>query len=131
MRISSATSVDLPEPEGAEMMKTVVIPREFSALLFKIERLLADFFDRGLGGQRQFRNLQRRLARPAGLGKDRIGFAIHLLQQKVEFLAGLSSRIQKPGQLSGVNLQARQLLLDIAAIGQEELARLKIHSAQL
>ena len=35
--MSSPTSVDLPEPEGAEMMKTVVIPvARFKVRLLKV-----------------------------------------------------------------------------------------------
>src|SRR5579872_545247 len=109
--MSSLTNVDLPDPEGAEMMKTVVIPASF-----KVERLLSYFFDRGLGGQRQIRDFQSRFARSAGLRKDGVGLAIQLLQQKVDLLAHLSARIEQRRQLRGVNLQARQLFADIAAV---------------
>ena len=50
------TSVDLPEPDGAEMINTV-----FSASL-QVQGLLADLVNFSLCGQRQFRNRQTQIA---------------------------------------------------------------------
>src|ERR1700721_4217354 len=107
------TRVDLPEPEGAEMMNTVVIPR----LSFQIESLFADFFDGGLGAERQLRDAQPKIAQPAGFREDGVGLAIQLLQQKVEALAHFAAGLQNFIHLARVNLQARDLFADIAPVG--------------
>src|SRR5208337_478915 len=85
------TSVDLPEPEGAEMMKTVVIRDSGS---FQVQSLLPDLFDRGLRSQGEFRDAEAQIADSAGLGKDGVGLAVQLLQQEVEALAHFAARIQ-------------------------------------
>src|SRR5580700_10987845 len=92
------TRVDLPEPEGAEMMKTVVS--------LKIQSLLADLFDGSLGSQRQFCDPEPQIADSAGLRKDGIGFAVQLLQQEIEALAHFAARIQNFIQLAGVDLES-------------------------
>jgi hypothetical protein len=81
--------------------------------------LLADLFDGGLRRQRQFRNAKPKVAEPAGLRQDGVGFPVQLLQQKVEPLADFAARLQDLVQLAGMNLQARNLLADIAAVGQQ------------
>src|ERR1700733_8944968 len=92
---SRCTSVDFPEPEGAEMMNTVVTP----GMSFKIQRLFADLFDGGLGCKRQFRHPQTKIAQPAGLRKDGIGLAVQFLQQKIQTFADFASRIEYLVQL--------------------------------
>ena len=59
LAIKWLTSVDLPDPEGAEMIKTVVMPpaprryckdrHSFCESLFEIEALLPDLVDLALG----------------------------------------------------------------------------------
>ena len=93
-------------------MKTVVIR-------FQIQRLLADLLDGGLGSQRQIRDLQRRFAGAAGLRKNRVGFAVHFLQQKVELLADFAAGVSRIVKLAGVNLQPGDLFADITAVGQD------------
>src|SRR5665213_9287 len=95
--MSSPTSVDLPEPDGAEMMKTVVVPvaRFKVAGLFKVKRLLPDFFDRGLRGQRQFGDPEADFTRAGGFGQDGIGLAVHLLQQKIQLLSAFAAGLEQ------------------------------------
>src|SRR5580658_3243904 len=97
---SSRVSVDLPEPEGAEMMNTAGGWKVIRGASFQIERLLANFFDRRFGGDRQFRNPEASFARAAGLRKNRIGLSIHFLQQEVQFLSGLASGLKHAAELA-------------------------------
>src|SRR5579862_5802305 len=105
------TRVDFPEPEGAEMINTLIIP--VRSLSFKIESLFADFFDSGLGGKSQLCNAQAQITQPAGLRQDGVGLAVQLLQQKVEALAHFAAGIENFVQLAGVNLQTGNFLADI------------------
>jgi hypothetical protein len=75
--------VDLPDPDGAEMMKTEVIPdlttvpgsSQSAALVASARSVI---FNPAFAGT-------------AGLGKNGVGFAVHLLQQKIQFLSDLSA----------------------------------------
>src|SRR5437764_7766056 len=92
------TSVDLPEPDGAEMMKTLVMRRSL-----EVQRLLPDFLDSGLPRQRQIGDPQTQLADAVGLRQHGVGFAIHLLQQEVDLLAYFAAGIEDLAQLPRMN----------------------------
>src|SRR3989304_4297137 len=68
-----ATSADFPAPEGPETM----IRLPLRAMSFNVLNLFAQLFDIGLDRNRMARDLY-----VAGLGKNRVRFALHLLQQK-------------------------------------------------
>ena len=69
--------------------------------------------------RRELRDLEPDLARAIRLRKNRVGLAIHLLQQEIELLAALAARIAASRQLRGVDFQPRQLFADVAAVGQD------------
>lgn len=56
------TSVDFPDPDGAEMIKTVVL----LIALLKVKSLFANFIDLGFGCQGQIRHGQADVAQPSG-----------------------------------------------------------------
>src|SRR5580693_4101146 len=116
---SLRVSVDLPEPEGAEMMKTAGGRVVIRGASFQIERLLANLFDRRLGQDRQFRDPEARFARAAGLRKNRIGLAIHFLQQEIQLLAGFAAGLEYAAKLARMDFQAGKFFADVAAIGQD------------
>src|SRR5579871_1305791 len=139
--MSRCTRVDLPDPDGAEMMKTDIIgcfgssesehrrsklapqafgwPCSHSAVRsFQIQRLLANLLDAGFGGQREIRDSQPQLPDAVGLGQNRVGLPVHLLQQEIQLLADFATRVQDFLQLPGMNLKPRNFLADVAAVGQ-------------
>src|SRR5262245_61071412 len=140
------TRVDLPDPEGAEMMKTVLkmsgshltrrrgdtektenktprlrasaSKRRFS-FSFQVQTLFTNFIDLTLRGKSQVRNRQTQISQPARLRQDRVALPIHLLQQEIQLLSDLARGIEHRLQLSGVRAQTHQLFGDIAAVGEQ------------
>src|SRR5262245_11323650 len=118
---SRSTSVDLPEPEGPEMMKTEIMGGGKSTLSFsfQVKRLFADFFDAGFGCQGQVGYAQAQFAEAGALGQNCVGFAVHFLQQEIQLFAGFAARVEDLIHLAGVDLQTRNLFADIAAVSQQ------------
>ena len=108
--MSSLTSVDFPEPEGAEMMKTVVIPRlRDCSRIFSIAALAA----------RPVPVILRPIS-PAPVVLERIVLVSRFISwsRKSSFLAAFAPGVEQRPQLPGVDFQAGELFADIAAIGQ-------------
>ena len=100
------TSVDFPEPDGPETIKhqrskLLFVPRSFDVL-----HLLAQFFDLRFYFQRQAGDGQRFTFDARRLRKHGVGFAMHFLQQKIEFLAEFAGTIEQLGELLEVAAQA-------------------------
>ncbi len=66
--------------------------RSPAQVLLKILHLFAGFFDLRFHSQAQISNALSIAAHSAGLGEQRVGLTIHLLQQKIELLAHLAAR---------------------------------------
>ena len=70
------TSVDLPEPDGAEMMNTI----DMDLRLFQILRLLAYFLDMLLQAQADFGERQAAPAQRRGFREHRVRLPVQLLR---------------------------------------------------
>ena len=68
--------------------------------LFRLSDCSRIFSMAALARQRQLGDLQPDFARAAGLGQDRIGLAIHFLQQEVQLLADFAAGVQQQRQVA-------------------------------
>ena len=85
--------------------------------------------------QGQVGDFQAGFAGSAGFGKDRVGLAVHLLQQEIEFFADFAAGVEHAAKLGGVDFEARQLFADIAAVGEDgcflgQALRIDLHAFQ-
>src|SRR4051794_23303312 len=110
---SRDTSVDFPEPDGAEMIKTVVINGSF-----QVQRLLPDFVDFRLRGESQVCNGEAKVAESAGFREDGVRLAVHLLQQEIQAFADFAFAGQHVRQMGGMGAKADELFGDVAAVGE-------------
>jgi hypothetical protein len=81
--------------------------------------LFPSLFDLGLHSQSQFGNQSSLTRHAGGLRKQRIGLAVHLLQQKIQLLAGLAAGSKHFAKVLNVRLHARNLFRNIAALDQQ------------
>ena len=81
---SSLTSVDFPEPGWRRNDVTTFDHSRFCTCS-------RDFLDFRLHGQSHLGNLQCLAGQAGGLRKQRVGLAIHLLQQEIQFLADFAA----------------------------------------
>src|SRR5277367_390702 len=82
---------------------------------FDILYLLSQFFDFRFGFQRDAGNGQRFGFNAGSLGEHGVGFALHFLEQKIQFLSDFAAAIEQRGELPQVALQTLQFFTDIAA----------------
>ena len=75
---SMAIRVDLPQPDGPEMMMML----RMAGALFDVLHLLPDLFDLAADQQDLLVDVQA-----AGLGGDGMGFALHFLGEEIGFPA--------------------------------------------
>src|ERR1700679_4298080 len=87
-------------------------------VLLKILHLFAGFFDLRFHSQAQISNSLTVPAHPAGLGKQGVGLAIHLLQQKIELLAHLAVGLQQRMKMLDVGAETGDLFFHITALGE-------------
>src|SRR6267154_6477429 len=80
--------------------------RSQSASSFDVLHLLPQFFDLRLDFQRHSGNRQRFAFHARRLRQHGVGFAMHLLQKKIQFLSELTRSIEQFGELLQVALQA-------------------------
>src|SRR5918997_284882 len=118
-------SVPLPPPEGELMTNRMpratggVSSASASAVSSRVVgslnvlHLLAELLDLGLDRERRL--LDRRVRRFREHG---VGLAVELLQQEVEPLADLGVRVDALAELRDVAPQPRQLLRDVAPVGE-------------
>lgn len=62
-----------------------------TSYLLQVKRLLSDAFDVGFYGEADFGDLETEVAGVVGFAEDRVGFAIHFLQEEVDLLAGFAA----------------------------------------
>src|SRR5258708_5912424 len=80
--------------------------RSQSACSFDVLHLLARFFDLRLDFQRYSGDRQRFAFHAGRLGEHGVGFAMHLLQKKIQLLPQLPGPVQELGELLQMALQA-------------------------
>src|SRR5205807_10394096 len=100
---SAAPKSGFPLPPAPT--RSTPVARSQSAWSFYVLHLLAQFLDLRFDFQRHSRDRQRFAFHAGRLGKHGVGFAMHLLQKKIEFLSQLSGSIQQLGELLQVTLQ--------------------------
>src|SRR3954452_17469955 len=89
------------------------------ARLLQIQRLFSHPLDISFHRKTKGRDLNSKIADCRALGKYSIGFPVHLLEQKVQALANFATALEQAAKLSRVNLEARQLLLNVRLVGNE------------
>src|SRR5579862_8970250 len=85
---------------------------------FDVLYLFPQFFDLRFNFQSDSGDGQRFTFHARGLGKHGVGFAMHFLQQEIEFLTKLAGAIQQLAELLQVAAQAVQFFADVAALRQ-------------
>jgi hypothetical protein len=78
--------------------------------------LLADFFDLAFDSKRKLGDFQAFVFVAGGFRKQRVGLALHFLEQKVEFLADVGRSGEQRFELADVAGQTSQFLGDVAAL---------------
>src|SRR5215475_14630145 len=86
---------------------------------FDVLYLLPQFFNLRLDLQPQSRDGQRFALDTWCFGKHRVRFAMHFLQEKIEFLAELPRPVQQLSKLMQVAAQTVELFTDIASLRQD------------
>src|SRR5258708_8281617 len=86
--------------------RSTAAARSQSACSFDVLRLLPQFFDLRLDFQRHSGDRQGFAFHAGRLRKHGIGFAMHLLQKKIQFFSELTRSIEQFGELLQVALQA-------------------------
>src|SRR3989442_3390654 len=95
--------------------RSTAAARSQSRCSFDVLHLLPQFFDLRLDFQRYSGNRERFAFHARRLREHGVGFAMHLLQKKIQFFAQLAGTVQQLGELLQVATQAVSVLTDIAA----------------
>src|SRR5690242_17548227 len=123
------TSVDFPEPEGAEIIKSMpaIRPRTRCSrgrCLLQILNLLPSLLDLRLHLESKLGNAQAVHAGGAArLRQHRIRLAVQLLQQKIQPLAQFAAGVEQRQEMIDMRPQADDLFLYIALFGQHRSLR--------
>ncbi len=75
---------------------------------FEVLHLFPEFFDLRLHFQSQPRHFQSFGLRPGHFGKQRVGFALHFLEQEIQFLADFRGAVENSLKLAACDRGARQ-----------------------
>src|SRR5712664_1850047 len=110
-RASCRATPEFAAPESIFPIPTVrtrstPAARSQSPCSFDVLHLLPQFFDLRLDFQRHSGDRQRFAFDARRLRKHGVGFAVHLLQKKIQFLSELTRSIEQFGELLQVALQA-------------------------
>src|SRR3990170_8094956 len=114
MGAESGATIAMTRPATTMLPNPTLI--NFGPALFNILDLLAQALQFAFDGDDRARDLH-----VVGLRPDRVGLAPHLLQQELQFPAQRAvGGGEVEGELLGVAAQPRQLLGDVAALGEDD-----------
>src|SRR6267378_628804 len=110
-RASCRATPEFAAPESIFPIPTVPTrstpaARSQSPCSFDVLHLLPQLLDLRLDFERHSGDRQRFVFDAGRLGEHGVGFAMHLLQKKIQFLSQLACAIEKLGKLLQVTLQA-------------------------
>src|SRR5580704_6378178 len=117
IRVSSAPAWTFPSPTGRTRSKSAAQSR--TRLSFDVLHLFAQFFDLGAYLQRQRGDGERFAFHSRRLGEHRVRFAMHFLEQEIEFFPELARSVEQFCELLQMAAQTIELFADIAALGQQ------------
>src|ERR1700722_595532 len=114
---SSGPAWIFPSPTGRTRSKSAAHFR--TRWSFDVLHLFAQFFNLGADFERQRGDGERFAFHSRRLGEHRVRFAMHFLEQEIEFLAELAGAVEQFCKLLQVATQAIELFADVAALGEQ------------